>query len=1206
VAARAERGTRASLRATLAALRAGRASRRRTGDAADRLLSVVIPVYNVAEYLPDCLASVASQDHEDLQIVLVDDGSTDGSADILAEFVADEPRAVLVTKANAGLGAARNTGLAAATGAFVTFVDSDDVVLPGAYRAMIRTLRRSGSDFVVGCPQRMDDERTWIAPWARRLHEQDRIGITVEDMPGIVGDVFAWNKVFRRPFFDTVVGQFPEGIRYEDQEPSARAYLGAASLDVLRRVTYGWRKRTDGGSITQGKAELADLRDRSVVMRRVYAETIGRGPEAVRRAWLAKALGFDLRPYFLLVPRTDPAYWAALADLVGELSAHADADVWSAVGVNDRAIAWAGAHGDRDDVIAILTSLSALGHSFPVRSGSAGLVAQPPYLPALRQPLPERLRGVRTELALVTAVTGWRWRDEDTVVLRGHAYVEHLPDEVEPEGRPVVALELVERTSGEVRPLPVAPPEPGDPPLLVNDRWIAHAGARFRAEVDTRELRDGGVWQLRARVRGGGRELVGHVRDVSATDSSGRLAPGPVVAGRRIVAGLRSPGPGRGRVFVVSSEQPRWVPTAVAVAGDDVVLDLPGLPGGARWRGRDERSVAVAQTSTRIPGGVRVRVPLPEGHHDGTAVLELAEEGSSRHWHPVTLAHVADLAGEWALPATHGEVTVDGRGHLVLRPGSPVPRVADVAWDPAAEQLRITMTGPWAAEGPVAVALVAQDAALAPWPGRVVEGAPGLVAQFDLRDAAGRPPAPGDRYLTITAAGRSSRLAVARPFEAGLRREIRTPLATLVLTRTPRQGALRVRLRPPLADDERGVFARTRNEEAYRARVGSGELRRAVLFECFGGRFSGDSVRQISVELARSGRAEELGLELLWSVRDLSVPVPPGSRPVVRMSKEWFEALATSAWLVNNNNFPYAFRKAPGQVYVQTWHGTPLKRIGADVPAASLSLRYRELMGREAAAWDHLVAGNEHSAAIFARAFEYQGDILVTGYPRNDPLVGDTAVERAAVRAGLGLGPEQTFVLYTPTWRDTARDSTGEYALVSHLDLREWSARAPGTWVLGIRGHANVSGSVAAVPGVLDVTAYPDVADLYLAADVMVTDYSSTMFDFSVTGKPMVFLVPDLADYRDRVRGFYFDLAPVAPGPLVATTAQVVDAVAGAPGWAAAYADRYSAWRDRFNARDDGRAAARVVAAVWGAGAGPTAPGPAPSRPGRPGGPGPS
>lgn len=381
------------------------------------------------------------------------------------------------------------------------------------------------------------------------------------------------------------------------------------------------------------------------------------------------------------------------------------------------------------------------------------------------------------------------------------------------------------------------------------------------------------------------------------------------------------------------------------------------------------------------------------------------------------------------------------------------------------------------------------------------------------------------------------------------------------------------------------MFHRNRNELAYRARAESGQLRRQVLFECYGGQFASDAVREICIQLRDSGLAGELGLELLWSVKELSVPIPEGTRPVVHSSRAWWEALATSAFLVNNNNFPFAFTKAKGQVYLQTWHGTPLKRIGNDVPPGSLTLRYRALMAREAAAWDFLLAGNQHSADVFGPAFGYHGAILQLGYPRNDPLVGDRgAARREQVRTSLGIAADQLVVLCAPTWRDNARDERGHYAMVTHLDLDRWADRCRPNHVLLVRGHVNTIGSTGAAAhgrGVRDVTRYPDVADLYLAADVLVTDYSSAMFDFSVTGRPMVFLVPDLETYRDSTRGLYLDLPTIAPGPLVRTTDEVLAILADIDAVAAEFTGRYRTFRHRFNPRDDGAAAARVVRAVW-------------------------
>ena len=110
-----------------------------------------------------------------------------------------------------------------------------------------------------------------------------------------------------------------------------------------------------------------------------------------------------------------------------------------------------------------------------------------------------------------------------------------------------------------------------------------------------------------------------------------------------------------------------------------------------------------------------------------------------------------------------------------------------------------------------------------------------------------------------------------------------------------------------------------------------------------------------------------------------------------------------------------------------------------------------------------------------------------------------------------------------------------------------------------------------------DVSAYPDATELMLAADVLVTDYSSMMFDFANTGRPMLFFTYDLDAYRDEIRGFYFDFAERAPGPLLRTTDELAAALQDIDAVVSEHAERYREFAAEFCELDDGRAAERVV-----------------------------
>ena len=346
-----------------------------------------------------------------------------------------------------------------------------------------------------------------------------------------------------------------------------------------------------------------------------------------------------------------------------------------------------------------------------------------------------------------------------------------------------------------------------------------------------------------------------------------------------------------------------------------------------------------------------------------------------------------------------------------------------------------------------------------------------------------------------------------------------------------------------------------------------------IVYVTYRGHFS-DNPRAIYEELlARGTEADHT-----WVAADHLRPTfPPGVTTVPSRSAACIAALEAADLVVANDCISLPWTKPPDAVYLQTWHGTPLKRIHHDaarrLPGTAVDADVRR--------WDLLLSPNRTSTERLRRAFGFPGPVPETGYPRNDLLSSPRRDRvRDAVRAELGIDETTTAVLYTPTWRDDlVLDAAGPRDFEFPLDLEDFAARLGGDHVLLLRLHQMVRDRLDVPPGsaVRDVSGHPDVRDLYLAADVMLTDYSSTMFDYAITGKPLLFFTYDLDRYRDEVRGFYFDLAEVAPTPLLATSKEVVDAVADVDSLAAATADRYARFRDTFCHLEDGGATRRVL-----------------------------
>jgi CDP-glycerol glycerophosphotransferase len=348
-----------------------------------------------------------------------------------------------------------------------------------------------------------------------------------------------------------------------------------------------------------------------------------------------------------------------------------------------------------------------------------------------------------------------------------------------------------------------------------------------------------------------------------------------------------------------------------------------------------------------------------------------------------------------------------------------------------------------------------------------------------------------------------------------------------------------------------------------------------VVFNSFRGLYS-DSPRTVFEALRERGD----DLEHVWLANPLRMGDFPGDVETVEFGSAGARAALESAdVVVSNDHIGFDWDKSPGTTYLQTWHGTPLKRIHNDVLwAPEGRLAY---LDTEIARWDALLSPNAVSTPRFRKAFGFTGPVHETGYPRNDLLNSpDRDRIRSEVRAQLGIADGVTAVLYTPTWRDDLVFAEGGGPQHTFpLDLAEFAADLGEDHVLLLRLHQMVSDRLDFPEGgaVRDVSAYPDIRYLYLAADVLVTDYSSTMFDFAVTGKPILNFTYDLEYFQDTLRGFYFDLAEAAPGPLLATSDEVLAAIADLARQPWVPTPRYTRFQETFCSLEDGHATERVL-----------------------------
>ncbi len=301
------------------------------------------------------------------------------------------------------------------------------------------------------------------------------------------------------------------------------------------------------------------------------------------------------------------------------------------------------------------------------------------------------------------------------------------------------------------------------------------------------------------------------------------------------------------------------------------------------------------------------------------------------------------------------------------------------------------------------------------------------------------------------------------------------------------------------------------------AALQAGGIRKQVLFESYGGRQYSDNPRFISEKM------HELypDYTLVWGAADPKKA--EGYPSYVRVLKvdtpEYRKAMAQSAAVVRNEAMRRSLYKRPGQLFIQTWHGDRgIKKILFD------SLEARGVSEKsfgfcDGQVTDLFVVGSDYAEKRIQTAFRYHGETLKAGCPRNDCLVSPVNTEK--VRQSLGIAPGQKVLLYAPTLRRNQKVFTAKVDLQSTLRALETRG---GSWVCLVRAHPKALGlEVGQNTGVVDVSAWPDMADLLMIADVLITDYSSCAGDFILRSKPVILAQFDLEQYLEEDRTFHAD-----------------------------------------------------------------------------------
>ncbi|MFI6941643.1 CDP-glycerol glycerophosphotransferase family protein [Streptomyces sp. NPDC050418] len=1192
-------------------------------------VSIIVPIYNVVEYVAECLESLARQTFQNIDVVMVDDGSTDHSAEIAEEFAAKDSRFRLIRQENGGLGRARNVGVRnmAPGSAFLMFVDSDDLLTPDACSIMVESLEKSGSDFATGNVLRYNSRGTSQSPMHRFHAQRDVVGTHVSKLTELLSDRIACNKMFRTEFWRKHELAFPEGVLYEDTPVVVPAHVLATSVDILRSPVYLWREREGGSapSITQRRTEPKAARDRIDGATEV-SRFLAKRPEDARLKHLydRSALLADALIFLRVLPQGDEEFRSVFFAVARAFLDGVSRETLMSLPVELR-IKWLLVQRAAEDELLALLAAEKVRDPYRLR-GLRRRHARITDLPA-KVDLPRWATRVQpSQLRLRAPLRTAIWHD-GRLVVTGDAWVPRIG--LASPGRTKRLAVMKEAGSKRVIVLPTRPEYRPERTNASGGNRHCYDWAGYSFTIDPARLRgrDGwreGVWRIglgSLSVAGLGRSRLAATHNVQAghaeyrwLDDDHRMLPITQNRSFRIrvekVRALAKAMRVEGESVCIEGElrleaaQGSSVRLELDCMDDSTTLQYELTPGEPDAHGRRPFSVEIPVHDVAfLPAAVTTaewaagRADDPKPNKRGWEVRIRVEEadGSSKRHSVVAAEGLGDR--HFPLPAplraaarTRGPVpceialTSGNDGYLQVWGRTSRAMLTEVAWgDDGGLLLAGTTTA-----APADPTLVVRK-----WGGAAEKSLPLEVAEDGSFRVVFHPAAhPGLSGTLPLQSGRWDFWLRTTDAETGLVLNVPFKTDRLVAQAFPLTAEVRGRryaleTQGPdfpnlycyshLAPDEEGPYrGKKLRREIYHASRTAKPLRDSVLYVSYNGKQYSDSPKSVQAELARRGA----DLEHLWVVRDGQVELPEGVTPVRLWGREWYEALATCRYIVTNAHLPDWLQRRDGQVIVQTWHGTMLKKIGLDIAAPKFDPGYLERLPREVRNWSLLVSANRFSTPILERAFGYEGEILESGYPRNDLLHAPDREQQAdRVKHRLGIPAGKKVVLYAPTWRDDQSHGRGQFRFDLRLDLAEARESLGDDHVVLVRRHSN---AVDAVPGagdgfVFDVSEYPDISELYLIADLMITDYSSVMFDYAHTGRPMLFFTYDLEHYRDTLRGFYFDFEAEAPGPLLTTSSEVLQAVRDIDSVREKYADAYGQFRRRFCEFGDGESARRVA-----------------------------
>ncbi len=1142
-------------------------------------VSVVIPVYNVEEYLKECLDSMLVQGKASLQVIMIDDGSTDGSGMIAQQYVNVYDNFEYHLIENGGLGHARNYAIQFVKGKYLTFFDSDDIIVDGTYTKMFQLAEKYKSDITICDVARFDSQKTWAAGLFEKVFADIEDNTHITKSPRLLYDTIVCDKLILTSFYKKNKFFFTENALYEDIPVSMPMHYKANSVSILNSVGYLWRVR-DGASksITQGTSSQKNLTDRLDAMKRLNAfyKNELKNDDMWRRQQ-EKNFIIDLIIFINecnKVPREQAE--ESMKIIRSYIDENMDKDIIDNLPVFYREKYKCLLNNDLDRLVSLLDNQSQYG-DFPVQEKNNRLWMKVP------EDLFEKgTYDVTDELndAPVKCTIRDLKIDESKIIISGHVFKTRIS--VPQNSERTLKVYLYNEVTHNRVELPVED-------LLTTEltsKW-GQKLCSYNGDVSNYNY-DGAGFQivLDAAQISYTDELYG--RNKILIEYTDRFCKKSFIL-KKLRSGIK--GSKNNTTVLVDNN----VTTIRFGCLDEICFDIIKLETICEDLYLENETLICKTTGNcnevvALWDDTRECKLEKQDEHTYSIDVKKLQTGDTRQGRLFTISETGDRQ---ALYAVQKDIKIKEYEKCVLVVNTISTRQVRFVIDNVITKITNTKKTNKTLQMTVAVA----------GNKKTLEKAKSLKvlvrddkAQKDVilaETVCDFSNGVYDQSITINFASKK----ITKNFYNSTRivyveykLEDNTTYKTALFSETKGKHNIKIKdLKIGCYRAANGLFSiRLTNE--WQEGEDSPEKRKLltnenypkyrkkklcenrIIFESmWGTKYSCNP--QALYEYIDKHYPE---YECIWSLEDPRTPIKGRGIRVRRGSQKYFEYLATAKYFVNNVNFEDTYVKRKGQIEIQTMHGTPLKTVGLDVTEDFATEAAREKYIKKNSRWDYLIVQGKFMEGKGYSCYRFDKKILTTGYPRTDRLFHTDNAKLNDLKKKLGLPLDKKLILYAPTWRVKNRFDM-------MLDLEKMKEILQGEYALLVRlHHFSTAGYEVPEDGefIFDLGDYQYVEDLYNISDILITDYSSVMFDYALLNKPMIFFTYDMEEYCNKLRGLYIDFEKEAPGTLAFTSDDVINAIVNLEEEQKKNRERIESFHSKFLTYENGNSCEKVVQEV--------------------------